>query len=69
MTWLVILGVVTTLIGLAGLVVCIRRAAAARDETDQAAAAARLQGLIALNMGSVCVACMGLAFVVVGLIL
>ncbi len=69
MTWLVILGVVTTLIGIAGLAVCIRKAAAIRKAPDPAAAKAQLHGLVALNMASVGVAGLGLAFVVVGLIL
>ncbi|MSU88678.1 hypothetical protein GE300_03465 [Rhodobacteraceae bacterium 2CG4] len=69
MTWLVILGTVTTLIGLAGLFVCIRRAAALRREKDQDKVKRQLQGLVALNMGSVGVAGMGLALVIVGLLL
>lgn len=69
MTWLIILGVVTTTIGLAGLLVCIRRAAAVRKLTDPAQAKSRLQGLVALNLASLSVAMMGLVFVVIGLIL
>lgn len=67
MTWLIILGSITTLIGLAGLGVCIRRAAALRRDPDTAKAG--LHGLVALNMASVAVAGLGLALVVVGLIL
>jgi hypothetical protein len=67
MTWLVILGTLTTLIGLAGLAVCIRRAAQLRRDPETAKA--KLHGLVALNMASVGVAGLGLAFVVVGLIL
>ena len=69
MTWLVILGSLTTLVGLAGLGVCIRRAAALRKAADPETAKARMHGLVALNMASVGVAGLGLAFVVVGLIL
>ena len=69
MTWLVILGTVTTLIGLAGLMVCIRKAAALKSQTDEEAAKTSLHGLVALNMASLGVAGLGLAFVVVGLLL
>ena len=69
MTLLVIIGTVTTLVGLAGLVVCIRKAEAIKTMEDKEAASARLHGLVALNMGSMCVAGIGLAMVVVGLLL
>ncbi|MHA3976915.1 hypothetical protein ACW9UR_04445 [Halovulum sp. GXIMD14794] len=69
MTWLVILGTITTLIGLAGLAVCIRRAAAVKGEPDQEKVKRQLHGLVALNLASVGVAGLGLAFVVVGLFL
>lgn len=68
MTWLVILGAVTVLIGLGGLVVCIRRAMALRHEPAEESRG-KFHGLIALNMASVGVAGLGLAFVIVGLIL
>ncbi|MEM8787642.1 MAG: hypothetical protein AAGE76_05235 [Pseudomonadota bacterium] len=68
MTWLVILGVVVVGIGLAGLVVCIRKAPAIRTEKPEDARA-RLQGLVALNLASVSIAGLGLACVVMGLIL
>ncbi|NNU80994.1 hypothetical protein HMH01_11155 [Halovulum dunhuangense] len=69
MTWLVILGTLTTLIGLIGLAHCIRTANALRKEPDRDAVRRKLNGLVALNMASVGVAGLGLAFVVVGLIL
>ena len=69
MTWLVILGTLTTLIGLIGLLVCIRKAAALRGSDDPEAAKAGLHGLVALNMASIGVSGIGLAFVVIGLLL
>lgn len=70
MEWLVIIGVVITFLGLAGLGLCIRKAAglkALKDDPD--AQRAQMHGLVALNMASVGVASIGLALVVVGLIL
>jgi len=69
MTWLVILGTITTLIGLGGLIVCMRKAAALKSETDEERAKGQLHGLVALNMASMGVAGLGLAFVIVGLLL
>lgn len=69
MTWLVILGTLTTLAGLAGLGWCIKSAAAIKRLDDPDAAKSRMHGLVALNMASVGVAGIGLAFVVLGLIL
>ena len=68
MIWLVILGTLTTLVGLAGLVTCIRRARALKG-ADHETARRGLQGLVALNLASVGVAGFGLAMVIVGLIL
>ncbi|MEO0388994.1 MAG: hypothetical protein AAF281_15995 [Pseudomonadota bacterium] len=66
---LVIFGALTTCIGLAGLGLCIRRAASLRQLDDAEAQRRAMRGLVALNMGSVGVAFFGLALVVVGLIL
>ena len=66
----ILIGVLTTLAGLAGLVVCILRARKIKsDDLDAETARARLRGLIALNMGSVAVAVFGLILVVFGIIL
>lgn len=70
MTILIILGAVTTVLGLAGLGYCIREAARIRSgavPADQAAT--KLRGLVAVNMAAVFVAFMGLAMVVVGVML
>ncbi|WP_112321395.1 hypothetical protein [Oceanibium sediminis] len=69
MTWLIASGCIVTLLGLAGLILCIRKAAALRAEPDPAKQRAAMHGLVALNMGSMGVAGLGLAMVVVGLIL
>lgn len=69
MTWLIILGSIVTLAGLAGLILCIRKATALKAEPDPEKQRAAMHGLVALNMGSMGVAGLGLAMVVVGLIL
>ncbi len=67
---LVLAGMVLTLAGLGGLVWCIlagvniRRAAPPPEEMH-----ARLQKLLAINLGSVAVSALGLAAVVAGLLL
>ncbi|MEM9814442.1 MAG: hypothetical protein AAF913_17435 [Pseudomonadota bacterium] len=70
MTVLVIIGTATTVVGLLGLVLCIRRAASIRDRDAPPEEKRRaLNALIPLNLGSVCVSFLGLGFVVLGLIL
>ena len=69
MTWLIIVGTLMPLLGLVGLGVCIRKAAALKGSTEPDKVRSALHGLVALNMGSVGIAGLGLALVVVGLIL
>ncbi|MEM8871287.1 MAG: hypothetical protein AAGB10_14325 [Pseudomonadota bacterium] len=69
MTWLIILGTIVTLLGLVGLGVCIRKAASLRGTGDADKVRSQLHGLVALNMGSVGLAGLGLAMVVMGVIL
>ena len=70
MELLVWIGAGITLLGLAGLGVCIAGAARARGEAlDDAAMKARLQKLLAWNLASVGTAGIGLMCVVVGLFL
>ena len=70
MDFVVIIGIITTLAGLAGLVVCILKARAIRAEKpDAEEVKARVRGLLALNMGSLFVAMFGLILIVMGLIL
>lgn len=69
MGWVLALGVATTLIGIAGLGLCIARAAAVRKLADPDVVRARLRGLVALNMAAVGVAFFGLALVVMALFL
>jgi hypothetical protein len=68
-TGLLIGGVVLTLVGLAGVIACILKAKALKGEADHAKVRAAMHGLVALNMGSVGAAFLGLGLVVVGLIL
>ena len=70
MTLLVILGALLVAGGLGGLGYCIRTGyAIRREKPDPEAARARLQALVAVNLGSVALAGLGLALVVVGLTL
>ncbi|QPH54680.1 hypothetical protein [Pontivivens ytuae] len=70
MTWLIILGTITTILGLGGLGYCIREAARVKREgLTPEEAQPRLRALIAINLASVCVAAMGLGMVVVGVML
>ena len=63
-------GVVTTLIGLAGIVWFFRRARRLREtDSDDATVQAELRALVLLNMAAVGVAFFGLAITVIGLIL
>ncbi len=64
------LGVVVTLIGLAGILWFIRRARRLKEtELDPDATQAEFRALVVLNMASVGLAFLGLALAVVGLIL
>lgn len=69
MIWAVYIGVLLAILGLAGLGLCIAKAAKLRKSTDKDAVRAGLNGLVALNMASVGLASLGLALVVVGLLL
>ncbi len=66
---LIYIGAGTTLLGLIGLMLFIKRSAALKAETDQAKAKAAMQGLIALNVGALSVCFLGLMMVVIGLLL
>ncbi|MCB2117124.1 MAG: hypothetical protein KDE00_12715 [Rhodobacteraceae bacterium] len=63
-------GAVVTLLGLAGLLWCIAKVAAAKRAglTDEALRA-RLQKVVALNLGALLVSAIGLMMVVVGIFL
>lgn len=70
MTWLIYLGAIVTLLGLAGLAYCIWKANGLRTSAligDDMTAA--LQRLIPINLASVSTAGIGLAMVVVGILL
>jgi hypothetical protein len=67
---MVILGVVVVVLGLAGLGYCVRQGFVIRRAgLPPATANARLQRLVAVNLGSVALAALGLALVVIGLAL
>ncbi len=63
-------GAAVTLLGLAGLVWCIVRVAAARRAgLPDAELRARLQRVVALNLAALLVSALGLMLVVVGIVL
>ena len=70
MEWLIWAGAVVSLAGLAGLVRCIQLALRARRAgLDGEAMRARLQRLVALNMGALMLSALGLMMVVIGILL
>lgn len=70
MEWLVWTGAAVTLFGVGMLVWCIVRVARARRAgLDDAALKARLQSVVALNLGALAVSAIGLMLVIVGLVL
>lgn len=70
MILLAILGGVLVAAGLFGLGYCVRAGLVIRrDKPDPEVVKARLQQLVAINLGSVCLAALGLGLIVVGLML
>ena len=67
---LVWLGAVVSVIGLVGLMWCIVIVARAkRAGLDEAAMRERIQGVVAINMGALCLSVLGLIMVIVGILL
>lgn len=70
MDWLIWIGAVVTLGGVAALVSCVILAMRARrDAADDAALRAALQRLVPLNLGALLLSALGLMLVVVGILL
>lgn len=70
MNWLIWPGAIVSLLGVAGLIYCIRAAAKARHaKLDDAEMKARLHALVAMNMAALAVSSMGLMAVVIGILL
>lgn len=70
MTLVVILGGLLVALGLFGLGYCVRAGLRIRrDKPEPGTVNARLQQLVAINLGSVCLAALGLGLIVVGLVL
>jgi len=70
MDWLIWPGATISFIGVLGLFYCIIAAARARSQKlEKDAMQARLQHLVALNMGALAVSSIGLMMVVVGILL
>ncbi len=70
MTLLVLLGALLTALGLFGLGYCIRQGfVIRRDKPSPEVARSALQRLVAVNLGSVALATIGLVLVVAGLML
>ena len=70
MEWLVWAGAAVSLLGLAGLLYCVRVAMKAKKEgLSGEEMHARLKGVVALNMGALLVSAIGLMMVVMGIML
>jgi len=70
MEWVILGGVAVTLAGLGGLIWCILTVLRARKSgLPEAEMKARLQKVVALNMGALFLSTIGLMMVVVGLFL
>jgi hypothetical protein len=70
MEMLIPIGAVVTLLGVAGLMWCVLLVRKAKAESlDEAAMRARLQRVVALNMGALFLSAIGLMMVVVGILL
>lgn len=70
MAFLIPAGVIVTLAGLLGLVMCIVKVSKARKAgADDEALKAVMQSTVALNLGSLFVSAIGLMMVVIGIIL
>ncbi len=70
MDWMIWLGALVTLAGLAGLIWCIVTVTRARRAgLSDAALKARLQKVVALNLGALFLSVIGLMMVVVGILL
>lgn len=70
MDWLIWIGALISVIGVLGLIYCIRLVAKAKSEgLEGDAMKARLQQLVALNMGALAISSIGLMMVVIGILL
>lgn len=70
MDWLIWPGAIVAVVGVFGLAYCIRAAFKIRAENlDETQMKARLQGLVALNMGALAISSIGLMMVVIGILL
>lgn len=70
MTYLIWIGALLTLLGVFGLMACVRRVAKARrEETNDDQLRARLQGVVALNLLALLLSAIGLMMVVIGILL
>ena len=70
MEWMVWPGAIVTLIGVGWMAYCIRAAFRAKSEgLGKPEMEARLQKLVAMNMGALAISSIGLMMVVVGLLL
>jgi hypothetical protein len=70
MTWLTIIGTIVTLFGIAGLGYCVKIAISFRTKKiDDNETVAQLKRLVPINLGSVCIAALGLMMVVVSFLI
>ena len=70
MELLIWIGALVSLVGIAGLVWCVLIALRAKREgLDETAMTAKLQRVVAINMGALLLSALGLMMVVVGILL
>lgn len=70
MEYLIWIGALVSLIGIAGLIWCVMIALRAKREgLDDDAMKARLQSVVAINMGALFLSAIGLMMVVIGILL
>lgn len=70
MEWLVAIGAVVSLLGIAGLIWCILMALKARkSSSNEEELRLRLQRVVLLNMSALGVSALGLMIVVIGIVL
>lgn len=69
MSFLIYLGAALAAIGIIGIGYCVKTAMSIRKEPDEEIAKARLQGLVAWNLGALSLSSLGLIMVIMGMIL
>lgn len=66
---LIYLGMALAGVGILGIGYCMKTAISIRKEPDEDVAKARLQGLVAWNLGALSLSAFGLIMVIIGMVL